>query len=103
MKKLFVSGLLFSAISIFIFINLDVSLFYIEPVSLFIKKSSFLFLFIAAVFLLFSIFLFAKPVSLFENKISLKIKQNSDIAVRLGFSAVIRHHILAKQKKKDRH
>ena len=50
MKKLFVSGLLFSAISIFIFINLDVSLFYIEPVSLFIKKSSFLFLFIAAVF-----------------------------------------------------
>lgn len=102
MKKLFVPGLLFSAISIFIFINLDVSLFYIEPVSLFIKKSSFLFLFIAAVFLLFSIFLFAKPVSLFENKISLKIKQNSDIAVRLGFSAVIRHHILAKQKKKDR-
>ena len=38
MKKLFVSGLLFSAISIFIFINLDVSLFYIEPVSLFIKN-----------------------------------------------------------------
>ena len=85
MKKLFVPGLLFSAISIFIFINLDISLFYIELVSLFIKKSSCLFLSIAAVFLLFSIFLFAKPVSLFENKISLKIKQNSDIAIRLGF------------------